>query len=191
MYLGNSLRAMHDYFPLANRIVGIDIDPNCKNIEFDFKKNNAYVLIGSQDDREFLTHVDDMHGPFDMILDDASHDGKLTIAAFKILFPMLKDGGMYVIEDTTAFRDELGYFQDLIRHSLNAWRKDDYISNGNDHCVDPYKMDRVPTSADPNEDAILFSIGEISYGYSSIIIRKEVKPHWMAKLPGTDRDAVV
>jgi hypothetical protein len=189
VYLGNSLRAMHDYFPLAARLVGVDIDPACAELTFESK--NTHVLIGSQDDRQLLTHVSRMHGPFDVILDDASHEGALTIASFKILFPLLKDGGLYVIEDTTAFRDELGYFHDLVYHGLNSWRKDEDILNGHDHCVDPYKMDRQPTAVDPNDDEVLFSIGEVSFGYSSIVIRKEVKSHWVSKLHSTVKSGSV
>jgi predicted O-methyltransferase YrrM len=187
VFMGDSLRAMRKYFPLAKRLVGIDIDPGVSQLKFE--GDNTHVLVGSQADREFLTHVSAMHGPFDVILDDASHDGALTIESFKILFPLLRDGGVYVIEDTAAFRDELGYFHDLVYRGLNSWRKDDDILNGHDHCVDPYKMDRKPTAVDPNDDRVLFSLGEVSFGYSSIIIRKEEKPHWLAKLPSPERDS--
>lgn len=39
-------------------------------------------------------------GPFDVIVDDASHKSSLTIASFKLLWPHLKPGGWYVVEDT-------------------------------------------------------------------------------------------
>jgi len=45
-----------------------------------------------------------MHGPFDIIIDDASHISPLSIRSFEILFKLLKRGGIYVIEDLHVFR---------------------------------------------------------------------------------------
>lgn len=38
-------------------------------------------------------------GGFDIIIDDGSHCNNHVIATFKILFPLLKLGGIYAIED--------------------------------------------------------------------------------------------
>lgn len=38
-------------------------------------------------------------GQLDMVIDDASHFYSLTKASFEILFPLLRPGGLYVIED--------------------------------------------------------------------------------------------
>jgi SAM-dependent methyltransferase len=45
--------------------------------------------------------VDDARGdaPLDLVIDDASHDLDLTRASFEVLFPRLRPGGRYVIED--------------------------------------------------------------------------------------------
>lgn len=182
---GASLNAMHEYFPHADRFVGIDINPDSK-VHQD-KTKDIYVHIGSQDDPEFLTHVNDMHGPFDVILDDASHIGSITIESFKILFPKLKNGGLYIVEDTVAFRDELAYFQDLIRYGLNNWRFDKDVVGVNDHCVDPFKMNRFASSnhfdkETYNKNLIYSSIGEITYSNSCILISKDVKYHWLDNL---------
>jgi len=184
---GASLNAMHEYFTNTDRVVGIDINPASKQHQ-DVSKD-IYVEVGSQDDSEFLTHVHNIHGPFDVMLDDASHVGRLTIESFKILFPLLKNGGLYIVEDTVAFREELGYFQDLIRYGLNEWRFDDGI-DGHDHCIDPYKMNRnyfqIESSTlqsqqhDEFDRMLIFSsIGEITYSNSCILITKDVKYHWL------------
>ena len=40
------------------------------------------------------------HAPeWDLIVDDASHDGALTAATFGLLWPLIRPGGWYVIED--------------------------------------------------------------------------------------------
>lgn len=36
---------------------------------------------------------------WDLIADDASHDGALTMATFRLLWPLVAPGGFYVIED--------------------------------------------------------------------------------------------
>jgi hypothetical protein len=75
--------------------------------------------LGSQDDPEFLDAIAYGHrpagwaidawrpyGPFDLIIDDASHLSGLTIASFKALYKHLKPGGLYVVEDVhTSYAD--------------------------------------------------------------------------------------
>jgi demethylmacrocin O-methyltransferase len=56
-----------------------------------------------------MEKVADDHGPFDIIIDDGSHVNGHVIETFKIMFPKLKDGGVYVIEDIqTAYWDDFG-----------------------------------------------------------------------------------
>jgi hypothetical protein len=38
-------------------------------------------------------------GPFDFIIDDGSHVNSHQIESFRILWPFLKDGGTYIVED--------------------------------------------------------------------------------------------
>ena len=39
------------------------------------------------------------YGPFDIIIDDGSHRNDDMVISFETLFPVLKCGGMYVVED--------------------------------------------------------------------------------------------
>jgi hypothetical protein len=56
-----------------------------------------------------LKKVCDERGPFDIVINDGSHVPKYVVASFHILFPVLRDGGMYVIEDVqTAFWPDHG-----------------------------------------------------------------------------------
>jgi predicted O-methyltransferase YrrM len=55
-----------------------------------------------QGDRDRLAEiVDDEFGdqPVDLVFDDASHRYDETLASFEVLFPRLRPGGLYVIED--------------------------------------------------------------------------------------------
>ena len=55
----------------------------------------------SQDDEAALSALLDgeTNGPLDLVIDDASHQYDLTRRSFEILFPRLRPGGCYVIED--------------------------------------------------------------------------------------------
>jgi hypothetical protein len=93
---GGSLQLYQKYFPLAEKIVGVDIDPKCKSVE----SGNIFVEIGSQADRDFLGDVSDTHGPFDIVIDDGSHIFDHQIASFETLFPLMSPIGVYIVEDT-------------------------------------------------------------------------------------------
>lgn len=161
---GASLRAFREYFPLAEVLVAIDIDPTTKRHED--PQRGMHVVVGPQDDVEVLTDVVTRFGPFDVIIDDCSHLIGPTVASFRHLFTHgLKDGGLYIVEDTIAFRKDLAYFFGLVSRYHNRWRYDGRyaVSTGRtdakgqpdeaadafaaritsprgDHCVDPWKM---------------------------------------------------
>ena len=54
---------------------------------------------GSQSDREILDRIIREYGPFDLIVDDASHFPVEQQASFDALWPAVKEGGLYVVED--------------------------------------------------------------------------------------------
>lgn len=91
---GASLRMWAEYFPNAS-IYGIDIDPKCVSHETDRIK----IFAGDQQDAKFLDDLATQIGPFDIIVDDGSHRSAHQQASFRALFPYLKDGGWYVVED--------------------------------------------------------------------------------------------
>lgn len=94
---GASLLLWRDYLPQAT-IVGIDIDPMPAMLA---GQERVQFLQGSQDDLALLDRAAAVAGgPFDLIVDDASHIGYLTKRSFNYLFrTWLKPGGTYVIED--------------------------------------------------------------------------------------------
>jgi len=92
---GGSLHMWRDYFCEGSTIVGIDINPDCKQHEAE----NIHVHIGSQDDPEFLRHVADEYAGFDIILDDGSHVNSHVITTFDTLYPRLAENGVFLVED--------------------------------------------------------------------------------------------
>ena len=106
---GASLLGWEEYFQNAT-IAGIDIYD-----KHELHKGRVSVFQGSQDDENFLknTVIANIGTP-DIIIDDASHINKLTISSFKILFPLLKQGGLYIIEDLQcAYRWDFGGYIEL------------------------------------------------------------------------------
>jgi cephalosporin hydroxylase len=93
---GGSLDMWRSYFGPAANIVGIDIDPNCATRV----TPPNHVRIGSQADPLFLAQIVKEFGAPDVVLDDGSHIGHHQIVSFRALFPLLKEGGLYIIEDT-------------------------------------------------------------------------------------------
>lgn len=105
VFHGGSLQLWREYFGPEASIWGIDFDPSCKAVD----DPDLEVRIGSQTDADFLHGVvAEMRG-VDIVIDDGSHQAKDQRASFEILFPMLADGGLYVVEDThTSFWRDFG-----------------------------------------------------------------------------------
>jgi len=100
---GESLRMWKDYFPNGS-ITSIDIFDK-SSIEEDRIK----IYRGSQIDESLLNLVDREAGPFDIIIDDGSHINNHIIKSFEMLFPKLKQNGIYIIEDIqTAYWPQYG-----------------------------------------------------------------------------------
>jgi len=92
---GGSLQMWRNYFDSNSKIVGIDIDPSCKQHEDD----NIEIHIGDQTDILFLNKLIEIYKNFDIIIDDGSHINEHVINTFNHLFPFINNGGIYLIED--------------------------------------------------------------------------------------------
>lgn len=92
---GDSLVWAKNYFTTAN-LYGIDIE-----VPKIIPEGVTFTKI-DQNDSEGLTLFGKEHGPFDIIIDDASHVRKETENTFNNLYPYLKIGGLYIIEDWGA-----------------------------------------------------------------------------------------
>lgn len=92
---GGSLALWRKFLGPEALIFGIDIDPACAALDGEF----ARVRIGSQDDPQFLRNVVTEMGGIDVVLDDGSHIASHQRASFDVLYPLLSEGGLYIIED--------------------------------------------------------------------------------------------
>lgn len=100
---GESLRMWKRYFPFAD-IISFDIHDKRA-----LQEKRIKIFKGSQVDKEFIHELCKNEGPFDIIIDDGSHINEHIIDTFKLLFPQLKKGGVYVIEDLqTSYWESYG-----------------------------------------------------------------------------------
>lgn len=89
---GGSLLLWRLLFP-SGLIVGVDHDPNCK------WPAGTYSLIADQTDPRLPEALAALTPGFDLIVDDASHEGALSLRTFDLLWPLVLAGGYYVVED--------------------------------------------------------------------------------------------
>ena len=92
---GGSAQLWKSYLGPSAEIVSIDIEPEAK----EFEERQVTVEIGDQGDPEFLAGVVERHGPFDVILDDGSHEMGHMTASFRALYPTMTPTGVYAVED--------------------------------------------------------------------------------------------
>ena len=92
---GGSLQMWKNYFGDKAKIYGIDINPNCKEVEED----NIKIMIGSQSDRAFLRQVKKDIPPIDILIDDGGHTMLQQIVSYEELFDHVKPDGVYLCED--------------------------------------------------------------------------------------------
>ncbi len=107
---GGSLRMWRTYFA-RGLICGIDIcEKSCH------REKRIKTFQGSQIDFEFLRGVIDEIGSPDIVIDDGSHINAHMIASFQFLFPLLKPGGVYVMEDlqTSYWKITVGAIKILV-----------------------------------------------------------------------------
>lgn len=88
---GGSIEAWLEYFPNAT-VFGVDLRPSGVH-------DNRYIeFVGNVTDMDFLL---DSFGTanLDIVIDDGSHINREVIEAFTVLWPLVKPGGYYVVED--------------------------------------------------------------------------------------------
>lgn len=180
VFQGGSLRAFREAFSKSLCILGLDINPDCKvheNLE-----KNIFVEIGNSTDPDFIKNDVLKYGTFDIILDDGSHINRDVIKTFEMLFPLLNDNGIYIIEDTHIYNfedfidknyyDHLTYFFQYTRY-LNQCRMVNSTEGIKDLSADPYKIIKK------TDNVLEYSIDKIEYGCGYIAIYKKVRYHWI------------
>lgn len=102
---GGSLQMWKRYLGPYAQIVGVDIEPRCR----EFEEEQIKVRIGDQGNLEFLQDLVGEFGAFDIVLDDGSHRMHHMAASFEFLYPKTQKSGVYIVEDLhTCYWEEYG-----------------------------------------------------------------------------------
>jgi len=97
---GGSLQLWRQFLGPLARIVGIDINPECKR----FAEDQIDVRIGDQADGDFLDSVVREFGTVQIVIDDGSHLMRDIQQSFSHLYyhPGMDPSGVYIVEDLHA-----------------------------------------------------------------------------------------
>lgn len=92
---GGSIAVWEAYFPNAT-LLATDVNPKCliRNTE------RTTVTLVDQFEPDQLRTYADANGPFDVVIDDGSHYSSHQILTLETLWPYMKPGGIFIIEDT-------------------------------------------------------------------------------------------
>ncbi|MEE9414330.1 MAG: class I SAM-dependent methyltransferase [Acidimicrobiales bacterium] len=110
VFTGGSL-AMSGLAPTLDKVVGIELETRpLKSLEDFISANHLSETIQpylgvDQADRHTLDRIMETEfsgQPLDLVIDDASHLLEPTRLSFEALFPRLRSGGVYIIEDWAA-----------------------------------------------------------------------------------------
>jgi cephalosporin hydroxylase len=148
VYGGGSLAFWQELFPQASVVVGVDINPGAT-----WPPGTVKIVSDQQDptlpDQLLTTLASEAlgKGGYDLIVDDASHQGHLTYKALQHLWPMVNPGGYYVIEDWCVWNDAFPAYD----NSMLALAQ------------------MLPTFFDTPETSVHF----VSYQYGLIVLRKK------------------
>jgi hypothetical protein len=105
VYHGGSLQMWRDYFGRKATVIGVDIDPRCKELE----EKDVRIFIGDQEDRAFLRGLAGEIGPIDVLIDDGGHTMGQQIATFEEMYPAMTEDGVYLAEDLhTSYWERYG-----------------------------------------------------------------------------------
>jgi hypothetical protein len=116
---GASLAMWESYFAHGH-IIGADIDGSTLR----FKRPRVDIEIMDQGNLDDLVRLGLKHGPFDIIIDDGSHLWNHQIIGLQTLFPFLKDGGIYIVEDLqTNFGEMADTYRGVSRISCVEYLK--------------------------------------------------------------------
>ena len=125
---GGSLQMWKNYFGQKAKIYGVDINPNCKQLEED----RISIFIGDQGDKNFLSTLKKNIPKIDILVDDGGHEMRQQIITFEELFPHISSNGVYLCEDLhTSYMHKFGggykekntfieYSKNFI-DQINAW----------------------------------------------------------------------
>lgn len=107
---GQSIKMWTDYFTKAT-IHGADISKASESCQ-EYSGRIEFHLLDQRDEAQLKNM--EQYSPFDLIIDDGNHFWAEQILTFNTLFPYLRRGGIYIVEDTTT-----SYWREYKNHPMS------------------------------------------------------------------------
>ena len=117
-----SIEMWKEFFPNA-RIFGADI----KNLKFSDKRTE-FIRIDQNEPDDLVRLFNFIPEEIDLILDDGSHVPSHQLITFLVLFPKIKVGGKYIIEDLNAVVQHNYPEQERILSLIHRYLNQDRLS---------------------------------------------------------------
>jgi hypothetical protein len=95
---GASIRMWREFLPKAE-IWGIDVNPECSVLS---RECGVNIHLVNQGDRERLQKAAEEIGSLDFVVDDGSHQAAHQRISLETIWPFVRVGGWYAIEDLHA-----------------------------------------------------------------------------------------
>ena len=161
IFHGGSLQMWKDYFGDQVQIYGVDINPNCKELE----EENIEIHIGSQSDKAFLRDLKTKIPKVDILVDDGGHNMRQQIITYNELFDHVKDNGIYLCEDTHS-----SY---ILEHGGGLKRRGTFIEFSKNFIDQLHAYHSRQSNFQPSE--FTKSVDSVHYYDSMVIIEKRLR----------------
>ena len=184
---GGSLDIWKEYFSKKSRIIGIDLNPQCKK----FQKDNIEIYIGSQSDQDFWKSFFNKVGPVDIVIDDGGHTNIQQIMTAINCIPNINNNGMLIVEDTHA--SYMKKFNNPSNHSFINFAKkeiDDINSTFPGLPKMQFSLNKYVYSLEFFESIVAFKIDKKKC-VENYIIKNEGKFHNIKDLRHNDKSALL
>jgi hypothetical protein len=175
---GGSLDMWKWYFGEGCKIIGLDIDPACKQYE----SENVEIFIGDQSNPGVIDTIMKKYPHIDIVLDDGSHFSKDIKNTFKMLYDHVSDNGVYYIEDTHGCYFPMPPYNGGVKQEGNFMefakdRIDDLHANSIKTCMTDYLAKRntdIPYG--PPVSAFTKSTDSMHFYDSVVVFEKRKQP---------------
>jgi len=154
---GGSLQMWKKYFGKKAKIIGIDINPECKK----FQDDQIEIYIGDQSNKFFWQKFFSKVGKVDVVLDDGAHTNIAQIQTTLSCVKNIKSDGLLIIEDTHSsyhkkYNTSKQYtFINFTKTLIDKLYKD---ANSLDQKDDEYNLNQFIYSINFYQSCVIFNI---------------------------------
>lgn len=119
IHYGASQASFKKYFPKSN-IIAVDKNPYVKKF-FSKKIKYLYCDVSNPNSLEQLKNY--LNFKMDVIIDDASHIPEHQLKTFAVMFDLLKNNGIYIVEELDIFQSYPEVYSNKLGNNFSIFRE--------------------------------------------------------------------